>query len=68
MNITDRLNAIENSEVQIFKTITKDGRIEYKNSKGQLYNINDLPAVVHSKGYKAWFKNGIFCGDNDCCP
>jgi hypothetical protein len=51
MNATDRLNAVNNGwipkipEEKISKTILEDGTIEYRNSEGELHNINDLPAI-----------------------
>lgn len=70
MNAIDRLNAIKNGwtpepKEQIFKTISEDGTIEYKNAKGELHNIDDMPAIIYKDTHKHWFKNGKCHRDND---
>lgn len=35
----------------------KNDTIEYKNSKGELHNENDEPAIVYPDGFQAWYKN-----------
>lgn len=39
---------------------TKYGiRIEYRNTKGQLHNRKDMPAVIEPDGTKKWYRNGL---------
>jgi len=49
----------------IKKIVLKDGTIEYRNSKGDIHNINDEPAVIYVDGTKMWCKNGMLHRDND---
>lgn len=64
MNITDRLNTIENGwtpkivEEQIFKKVYEDGTIQYRNAKGELHNIDGKPAIIHPNGIEEYWING----------
>lgn len=49
----------------IKKIVLEDGTIEYKDENGDLHNINDEPAVIHSDGTKFWCRKGFLHRDND---
>jgi len=41
------------------------GRIEWKNSAGQLHRDNDQPAVINADGSKEWYQNDLLHRDGD---
>lgn len=72
MNITDRLNVIENGwkpkiilyQERIFRKILPDGAIYYYNEKNEIHNVNDEPALIYKSGTKIWCKNDQYHRDN----
>jgi hypothetical protein len=67
MNPIDRLNAVIEGipETSSFKTILKNGTEEWRNKKGQLHRVGDLPAIIHDNGTKKWYQYGKSHRDND---
>ena len=37
----------------------------WKNSEGQIHRDGDLPAIIESDGYCAWYQNGLRHRDNN---
>ena len=53
------------SFIEIKKSVFPSGTIEHRNEKGELHNINDLPAIIHKDGAMEWWKNGVYHRDGD---
>jgi len=73
VNVIDRSNTIHNNEQpeliindkEIFKIIQPNGTIYFKNSKGELHNINDEPVRICKDASKYWYRNGKQHRDNN---
>jgi hypothetical protein len=47
------------------KIMTHDGSIVYRNERGAVHRDDDLPAVIHANGSKAWYKDGQLHREGD---
>jgi hypothetical protein len=48
-----------------YKEVDKNGVERWFNKDHQLHRGNDLPAIIYSNDYKAWYKNGKQHRNND---